>query len=381
MSQLIDAWKLAKPFWKSQERLLAWGLVFGIIVFNILFVQIMVILNDWNRLFYNALQELNKTVFLEQVIRFFWIAGIAALVFCSKFFCVQYLHIRWQRWLVHEYLGSWLKDQAYYKMQMIKDPTDNPDQRISDDISSFVALTLVLSEGVFSSLLTLSAFSIVLWNLSGDLPLFGSFYIPGFLFWAALLYAGGGTYIMIKIGRPLIKLDFDQEKFNANFRYSLVRLRENTESVALYKGERQEDFEFKNRFSDVVRNFYRIIRRGIYVNSWSNIFNNFDAMFPALMMAPRFFKGEIKFGELMQVGSAFSTVRESFSFIVNSYFSIAQWQAVVWRLSSFQKSLDEIYALSQVSYACIIFDHTQNSEITMNFQDILLPQGKPLLKA
>lgn len=380
MAQLIDAWKLAKPFWKSQERLLAWVLVFGVIVFNVLFVQVMVILNDWNRLFYNALQELDKAAFLDQIIRFLWIMGAALLVFLLKFLCVQILHIRWQRWLVHEYLGSWLKDQAYYKMQMIKDPTDNPDQRISDDISSFVALTLVLSEGIFNSLLTLAAFSIILWNLSGALPLFGSFYIPGYLFWAALLYAGGGTYIMVKIGRPLIKLDFDQEKFNANFRYSLVRLRENTESVAFYHGEKQEDTEFKARFSYVVQNFYRIIRQGVYVNSWSNIFNNFDAMFPALMMAPRFFKGEIKIGELMQVSSAFTTVRTSLSFIVNSYFSIAQWQAVVWRLSSFQESLDEIYALSQVTYARIRHTTNNDSEIRVDFQNILLPQGELLLK-
>lgn len=380
MSQLIDAWKLAKPFWQSQERVLAWGLLAGIILFNVLFVQTMVMFNDWNRLFYNALQELNKPAFLEQVIQFFWIMSAALIVFLAKFFCVQYLHIRWQRWLVHAYLGAWLKDQAYYKMHMIKDPTDNPDQRISDDIGSFVGTTLVLSEGIFNSLLTIGAFSIILWNLSGAFPLFGKFYIPGYLFWAALLYAGGGTYIMIKVGRPLIKLDFNQEKFNANFRYSLVRLRENTESVAFYKGEKQENVEFKSRFSSIVQNFYQIIRQGIYVNSWMNVFNNFDAMFPALIMAPRFFKGEIKFGELMQVTSAFSTVRTSLSFIVNSYFSIAQWQAVVWRLSSFQKSLDEIYALSNVSYAQVTHTTNNDLEIKANFKNILLPQGELLLK-
>ncbi|HQS83487.1 MAG: hypothetical protein B7Y25_00890 [Alphaproteobacteria bacterium 16-39-46] len=381
MNDLRNAWHLIKPYWKSNEKWSAWGFVIAIIFLNVLTVQAMVFLNDWNRIFYNALQELNKPVFIAQIIQFFWLLGFLLIVLLSKFYCVQYLHIRWQRWLVHEYLGFWLKDQAYYKMQMIKDPTDNPDQRISDDIQSFVLLTLTLSAGVFNSLLTLASFSVILWTLSGSLPLFGDFYIPGYLFWAALLYAGGGTYIALKIGRPLIKLDFKQEKLTADFRYSLVRLRENTEAVAFYKGENEEKREFKRRFNFVVQNFYEIIRRSLYINFWSATYSNLDQVFPTLMMAPRFFRGEIKLGDVTQVGGAFSVVRESLSFIISSYFQIASWQAVVWRLSGFQKSLKEIYALSQVSYADIKQDKEGTEKnLILNFQNILLPTGEVLLE-
>ena len=381
MNDLRNAWHLIKPYWKSDEKWIAWAFVFAIILLNILSVQALVLLNDWNRLFYNALQEFNKPVFMAQIIRFFWLLGFFLTVFLSKFYCIQYLHIRWQRWLVHEYLGFWLKDQAYYKMQMIQNPTDNPDQRISDDVQSFVLYTLMLSEGIFSSLLTLVSFSVILWTLSGPLPLFGNFYIPGYLFWAALLYAGGGTYIALKIGRPLVKLDFKREKLTADFRYSLVRLRENTEAVALYKGETEENREFKHRFNFVVQNFYSIIRRSLYINFWSNTYNNLDLIFPTLMMAPRFFRGEIKFGDVSQVCSAFNTLRSALSFIVSSYFQIAAWQAVVWRLSGFQKSLEEIYALSHVSYADIKqCEDTETKNLTFHFQDILLPSGELLLE-
>ncbi|MBS0185300.1 MAG: ABC transporter ATP-binding protein/permease [Proteobacteria bacterium] len=381
MNDIRNAWHLIKPYWKSSEKWSAWGFVLAIIILNILTVQVMVLLNEWNRIFYNALQELNKVVFIEQIIYFFGLVGFLLIVFLSKFYCVQYLHIRWQRWMVHEYLGFWLKDQAYYRMQMLKDPTDNPDQRISDDIQSFVFLTLTLSEGIFNSILTLASFSVILWTLSGSFPLFGNVYIPGYLFWAALLYAGGGTYITLKIGRPLIRLDFNREKLTADFRYSLVRLRENTEAVALYKGEHEEKREFYQRFGFVVQNFYAIIRRSIFINFWTTTYNNLDTIFPILVMAPRFFRGEIKFGDITQVSGAFSVVRESLSFIVSSYFQIASWQAVVWRLSGFQKSLKEAYALSQVSYADIkVLKESKEKNLTLNFKDILLPSGKILLK-
>lgn len=378
---IATAWLLAKPYWKSSEKRIAWTYVSVIIILNILTVHAAVLLNEWSRVFYNALQALDKTAFLNQVVSFFWLLAYLVITVLSKFYCLQHLQMRWQRWMVHEYLRFWLKDQAYYRMQMVKDPTDNPDQRLSDDIGSFIAFTLVLSEGVFSSFLTLVSFSFILWSLSGALPLWHGFCIPGYLFWAALLYAGGGTWITLKIGRPLIKLDFNQEKYMADFRYSLVRLRENTEAIALYRGEKEENKEFKRRFNFIVQNFYQIVRRSLYVQFWFNSYNNLDNLFPTLMMAPRFFRGEILFGAVMQVGGAFRTVRESLSFIVSSYFQIASWQAVIHRLAEFKKSLEEVYALSHVSYAAI--EHTeslQSDKMVLNFQDICLPSGKILLQ-
>lgn len=381
LSSLKNAWRLSVPYWHSPHRFFAWGMVIGIIIFNLLFVHSAVLLNEWSRDFFNAIEHKKIEEFYRLIGVFFLLVGYALITAITKFFLVAYLSISWQRWLVAQYVDSWLKDQAYYKMQMIKDPTDNPDQRIADDIGNFISTTLLLVEGIFSASVTAVVFTSILWALSANLPIpFIEVAIPGYLFWASVLYCGAGTYITILIGRPLIKLDYNQEKFIANFRYSLVRLRENTEAIALYKGESQEKEEFKERFLYVVFNYYNIIRQSIYINLWRNIFINLDTLFPIFIAAPSFFKGLITFGVVMQVSSAFDTIQKSFSFVIEQYFTIAKWQAVVWRLSGFHRSLEEIYHLQDVPYASIKIDKKGDGpNINIDLDSICLPSGEALL--
>ncbi len=383
MSSLKDAWALVVPYWKSPNRLFAWSMVVGIILFNLLFVHSNVLVNDWSKDFFDCIENKKIGQFYSLIGHFFILVAYFLVAALTKFFLVAYLSIHWQRWLTSQYVSDWLRDQAYYKMQMLKDPTDNPDQRIAEDIGSFISTTLLLTEGLFSAFVTIVAFAGILWTLSANLPLpfLEKTFIPGSLFWASLFYSGIGTYIMILIGRPLIKINYNQEKYKADFRYSLVRLRENTESVAFYKGESQEKEEFYQRFQKVVLNYYQIIRQSIYINLWRNVFINLDTLFPFFITAPNYFKGLISFGVVMQVNQAFMTIQKAFSFIIEQYFSIAQWQTVIWRLGGFHRNLQEIYALQNVPYAAIQVDkNSSRPQIDVNLTSICLPSGEELLK-
>lgn len=383
MSSLKDAWLLVTPYWKSSHRFFAWSMVIGIIIFNLLFVHSNILVNDWSKDFFDCIENKRTEKFYSLIGFFFILIAYFVITFLMRFFLVSYLSIHWQRWLTDQYVSNWLKDQAYYKMQMLKDSTDNPDQRIAEDIGSFISITLLLTEGVFSAFVTIIAFAGILWTLSANLPLpfLERVFIPGSLFWASLFYSGIGTYIMVLIGRPLIKINYNQEKYKADFRYSLVRLRENTESVAFYKGEPQEKEEFYQRFQKVVLNYYQIIRQSIYINLWRNIFINLDTLFPFFITVPSYFKGLLSFGVVMQVNQAFVTIQKAFSFIIEQYFSIAQWQTVVWRLGGFHKNLQEIYSLQNVPYAAVqVNKNFSYSQIEVNLKSICLPSGQELLK-
>ena len=252
---LKAAWALIKPYWASEEKLSAWALLLGIIALNLGIVYITVLINGWNNAFYNALQELNIQKFFQQLGIFCVLATIFIVLSVYSLYLSQMLQIRWRRWLTRRFLGDWLRHRAYYRIQFAP-RTDNPDQRISEDLDQFTTYALRLSLGLLTSIVTLVSFIVILWGLSGPatIPLgsLGTLHVPGYLVWAALLYAGIGTWLTIKIGRPLIGLNFAQQRFEADFRFGLMRVRENAESVAFYGGESVELDIFNRRFSHVV---------------------------------------------------------------------------------------------------------------------------------
>src|SRR5258708_30388562 len=255
---LRDAWALARPYWRSDDRWAARGLLVLVVALNLGIVYINVLINRWNNTFYNALQEKNYTVFVHQLVRFSWLAGLYIVIAVYQLYLKQMMQIRWRRWLTERYLRAWLIDGAYYRMQLGGGETDNPDQRIADDLRLFVSDTLALGIGGLRAVVTLVSFVAILWGLSGalTLPLGGSsIAIPGYLVWVALVYAVVGTWLTSRIGRPLARLNFDQQRYEADFRFGLVRFRENTEGVALYHGERDELRGFRERFGAVVRNW------------------------------------------------------------------------------------------------------------------------------
>jgi putative ATP-binding cassette transporter len=379
-NSIRDAWRLAKPYWVSEEKWPARGLLLAVVALNLGNVYISVRLNEWNNAFYNALQKLDGGEFFRQLGVFCLLAAVFIVMAVYALYLSQMLQIRWRRWLTRRYLGAWLSDRAYYQLGL-KSATDNPDQRISEDLNQFTSYLLTLSLGLLTSVVSLVSFLFILWGLSGpaNIPFgaWGTLHIPAYLVWAALLYAGVGTWLTIKIGRPLVPLNFDQQRFEADFRFSLVRLRENAESVALYRGEAMELSVLQERFRSVFENFWQIMKRQKRLAWFTSGYGQIALIFPIVVVAPRYFAKQIGLGGLMQVVSAFSSVQSSLSFIINSYTNIAAWQAVTERLSGFEERLSAIYHSTRETGPIVI--HRAESGVAVDGLDLDLPDGKPLL--
>src|SRR5712691_11617721 len=341
---LRDAWAITRPYWFSEDRWAGRGLLLAVIVLNLTMVAINVLLNKWYNTFYNALQDKNYDVFVRQIWIFTLLAGTFVLVAVYELYLNQMLQMRWRRWLTDRYLSAWLTGDAYYRMQLVAGETDNPDQRIAEDVRLFIAGAsgaggaLGLAIGGMRAVVTLVSFVAILWGLSGALTLpWVGLTVPAYLVWAALLYAIVGTWLTNLIGRPLVRLNFDQQRYEADFRFSLVRFRENAEGVTLYRGEADELRNFRERFGEVVGNWWAIMRRQKRLTWFTAGYGQAAIIFPFVVAAPRYFRGEMQLGGLMQVASAFGQVQDSLSFIISAYTDIAQWRSVVQRLVGFER--------------------------------------------
>lgn len=348
---LREVWRIARPYWFSEERWLARGLLVAILAMNFTQVWINVRLNSWRNDFYNTLQNYDEAGFFYQIGLFALLAGafIALLVYGA--YLQQMLQIRWRRWMTNVYLKEWLANKTYYRLQLTGDGTDNPDQRIAEDLNYFPTQTLSLSLGLLTNAVQAVSFSFILWNLSGPLvvPLgsWGTFTIFGYMFWAVVIYTAIATWIAIRLGRPLINLNFAQQRFEADFRFSLVRLRENTESIAFYGGEAREHDIFNGRFAKVFENFWSIMVRTRILGFAQYGSGQAAVVFPYLVAAPRYFGERLALGEIQQVADAFIQLQGSLAYIITAYNDIANWLAVVHRLSSFRDSVEKIQTAMQ----------------------------------
>jgi putative ATP-binding cassette transporter len=376
-----DAWRLAKPYWTSEEKWSAWGLLLAVVALNLGIVYINVQINQWNNAFYNALQKLDGNEFFHQLVVFCVLATFYIVMAVYAFYLNQLLQIRWRRWLTQRYLHDWLADRAYYHLELAS-TTDNPDQRIAEDLNQFTSYILTLSLGLLTSIVSLGSFLVILWGLSGPaaIPLgnFGTVHVPAYLVWTALIYAGVGTWITIKIGRPLVPLNFAQQRFEADFRFSLVRLRQNTESVAFYGGEPVELKVFGERFRHVFGNFWEIIKRQKRLTWFTAGYTQVAIIFPVLVVAPRYFAKQIGLGGLFQVVNAFGSVQNSLSFIINSYTTIATLQAVTERLVGFEGRLTAIHRASREPQRIVV--RRDETGVALYDVDLDLPNGEPLLR-
>ena len=298
-----------------------------------------------------------------------------------QLYLTQMLQIRWRRWLTDHYLRAWLSDGAYYRMQLVAGETDNPDQRIAEDVRLLISGTLDLAIGGLRAVVTLISFVAILWGLSGPLtiPLGStSITLPGYMIWAALLYAIVGTWLTNWVGRPLVRLNFDQQRYEADFRFGLVRFRENTEGVALYRGEPDELRGFRERFGAVVQNWWDIMRQQKRLTGLTAGYAQAAVIFPFIVAAPRYFRGEILLGGLVQTATAFGQVQHALSFIVSSYTDIAAWRAVVERLVGFE------HALSRVRIEAATQDGIRRADgeaahLAVEGVGLDLPSGQPLV--
>ncbi len=330
---------IARPYWVSEDWRMGWLLLGSVLAMNLAIIWINVRLNFWNRDFYDALQEHNYASFKHLLLLFTVLAfGFIVLAVYSQYL-QQMLQIRWRRWVTEVFLHDWLDGGTHYRIALRRGQEDNPDQRIADDINSFVSGTLNLFFGVISSVVTLFSFLFVLWELSGAFTLWGV-RIPGYMVWAALLYAGVGSWLAHKVGKPLIRLSFDQQRYEADFRFGLARTREHNEGIALYRGEARELDGHRARFANVWDNWWGIMKRQKLFTWYSSFYGQLAIIFPILVAAPRYFAGQIKLGGLTQTASAFGQVQGSLSFFISSYTSIVSWLATLQRLATFVESID-----------------------------------------
>ena len=378
---LRDAWILIRPYWFSEDRWAGLGLLAAVIGLALFTVFINVLLSKWYNAFYNAIQDKDFPAFWNLLIRFSWLALLYIIAAVYQIYLNQMLQIRWRRWLTERYLGAWLTDGAYYRMQLTAGETDNPDQRISDDLRLFVSGALSLSIGGLRAFVTLVSFLGILWGLSGSatIPLGAmQITIPGYMVWAALLYAIAGTWLTNYIGRPLVRLNFNQQRYEADFRFNLVRFRENTEGVALYRGEADEMRNFRERFSWVVRNWWDIMRRQKRLTWFTAGYGQAAVIFPFLVAAPRYFRGEIPLGALMQTSQAFGQVQDSLSFIVNSYTDLAEWRAVILRLLGFEQALGRVRV--EATQEGVHREAGPEAGLALDRVNLQLPGGRPLME-
>ena len=382
---LRKALALALPYFNSDQKWKARGLLVAIVALNLGAVYMLVLINDWNRVFYDALQNKDQTTFWRELGRFTYLAFGFIIIAVYRFYLRQVLEMRWRAWMTAHYLDRWLADKAFYQLELnrfAKDtdtPPDNPDQRIAEDINSFTSATLGLSMGLLNALVTLVSFVGILWSLSGSFSFSfngSSHTIPGFMVWMAVLYCTVGSVLAHYIGRPLIRLNFQQQRVEANFRNHLVRMREYSESIALDRGEPVERQFLGDRFGAVLGNYWQLIKAQKRLIWFTTGFGQAAVVFPFIVAAPRFFSGAIQLGQLMQISSAFGRVQDSLSWFVDNYDSLAAWRATTDRLTSFEESFQALQKAPLEATAATMPDTLQIDQI-----DLALPGGVALFSA
>jgi putative ATP-binding cassette transporter len=377
-----DLWTLLRPYWMSEERRTAWLLLIANIVLTLAMVYMTVLFNQWYNLFYNSLQDKAQDEFFRQIGRFCVLATIFIVIAVYRIYLNQMLQIRWRRWLTDKYLKDWLADRNYYRMQLKGNATDNPDQRIAEDFRLFVDASLDLGLGFLNAAVTLGSFIGILWSISGplEIPFGGATYvIYGYMVWVAIGYAIVGTWLTHKIGKPLIPLNYNQQRYEADFRFNLVRFRENSEGVALYRGEEDELRGFRTRFASVVDNWWSIMKRQKLLTFFTVGYNQAAVVFPFVVGAPRYFSGAIQLGGLVQISNAFGQVQGALSWFIGAYTDFAAWKATVDRLTGFHKAIFSTQEESRAGAGPAVVADPTIDDLVLRDLELGLPTGRVLV--
>jgi vitamin B12/bleomycin/antimicrobial peptide transport system ATP-binding/permease protein len=384
LATLATIRRLAAPYFRSEEKWVGRGLLAAIITLMLADVGIDVMINWWNARFYNALQDRNWNAFTRELTIFAALAGTSIVLQVYQLYLTQWLEIRWRRWMTARYLGAWLNGANHYRMQLLGDAADNPDQRIADDIRLFIDSGLPLGIRLLRSVVTIASFVAILWALSDEVPLtaFGvTWPIPGYLVWAALIYAMVATVITHFIGRPLVGLNFNRQRFEADFRFNLVRVRENSEQIALLRGERAEHARLLERFGAILANWFQIMSRTKKVTFFTVGAAQCAIIFPYIVVSPSYFAGHGQLGILTQTASAFEAVRAALSFFVDFYRELADWRAVVARLAGFEAAVAAAEAAATTPPVIRVTPGAAAAPLHAEALDVRLPNRAPLVAA
>jgi vitamin B12/bleomycin/antimicrobial peptide transport system ATP-binding/permease protein len=387
-------WVLTRPYWFAEERQqvkvlgfsftakecwIARGLLAATIALSVGIVYISKLINSWNARFFNALQERNADAFWSELGLWVVLVALFIVAVVYRVWLMQLLTIRWRRWLSQVYFRDWLADRTYYHMELTRRGVGNPEQRIEQDVSSFTSQTLSIALGLLLQVMTLVTFAAVLWNLSSGftLPILGGLNIPGYMMWAALIYAALGSWATYAIGRPLVRINFALERYNADFRYRMVRIRENSESIALYHGEPVEERRLSGAFTRIFATWWAYMRYTKRLTWLTSFYGQAAVIFPYIVSAPQFFAGKISLGVMTQTADAFGQVQGALSWFVDSYTQLAAWQATVERLTTFSTAM--VAAKRADEQSAITIGPQPDSELAVAGVNLTLPDGTPLL--
>jgi putative ATP-binding cassette transporter len=362
-------WRLARGYYAGEERRTAWMLTAGVVGLTLVQIAIQVRFNLWNRDFFNALEARDRGAFFGQMGTFLLLTVASMVVAVFQLYVRQLLQLRWREWLVFRLQGRWLAGSRHYQMNFLPDSADNPDQRISENTRWATAMAVDMAVGLFQSAVMLISFVGILWTLSGPLQVaFGSnqFDIPGYMVFAALIYAVIGSTLTYFIGRPMVDINIRRNEAESDHRFALIRIRESSEGVALIRGEPDEERGLRRSFGHVVtvmKDLMRTERRLMWLTS---AYGMIAGVFPILVASPRYFAGAITLGVLMQIGSAFGEVTRALNWFVDNFPRLADWRSHMERVVALEDSLDTA-------------DMLEASEARINVVEGPLPDGREVL--
>ncbi|WP_101774562.1 ABC transporter ATP-binding protein/permease [Pasteurella oralis] len=366
-------WLLAEDYFNPRKNIRPLLYFIIIVFFDLLSVRIDILVSNWYNALYKSLQDMNETVFWQQMVVFAVIATSSIGNALISYYLSKRFLIHWRQWFNSKMLNKWTENQAYYKTQYLENQLDNPDQRIQQDINSFVSNTLDFATGLISAIVSIVAFTIILWNLSGTMNV-GSTEVPHAMVFLVFIYVLFTSIFAFKIGRPLIQLNFANERLNANYRYSLIRLKEYAESIAFYRGEKMEKRLLNSQFDQVIDNVWKVVHRTLKLSGFNLIVTQISVVFPLVIQVTRYFSNQITLGDLMQTSSAFGRVQSALSFFRNSYDDFAAYRAVLDRLTGFHTAIQQANQASDL----II----QDSTTQLRFENLTVqtPNGNTLIQ-
>jgi putative ATP-binding cassette transporter len=373
-------WHLATPYFlKSEERGKAWALIFADLLAMFVSVAANLKFTNWYADWTNAYVNSDYPLWKQQLILFLVIAASMTIAAACKTYVEGWLKVSWRKWMTGQYLDNWMDNSSHYRMQLAGNVTDNPDQRIQEDINMFIEASITYSLQLLQTVVTLVSYIVVLWNLSAKIPLiFGDkdYSFPGYFIVVALLWAFITTFLVHRVGKHLIRLQYNQQRYEADFRFSLVRVRENSEQIALLKGEPVEHGRLMTIFDGVVNNTFRLIARNMKTLLWNTGLSMLDGLVISIMLGPSYFAGKLPggYGAIMQIASAFQQVIMAFKFFQTAYVGIATWKAVINRLMDFQINAKKTADIQKNSE--VVFKQQDADEIDVKNMDVYLPTGK-----